>query len=114
YNEAFYELPEVLTPIKSDDSTHVYHQYTLRILNGNRNELKEYLESKGIPAMIYYPVPLRKQTAYDTGNYNDADFPNTNQLIEEVIALPMHTELDREQLEFIKQSVWEFFSGYQE
>lgn len=114
YNEAFYELPEVLTPIKSDDSTHVYHQYTLRILNGKRNALKEFLESKGIPAMIYYPVPLRKQKAYDTGNYNDADFPNTNQLIEEVISLPMHTELDKEQLEFIKQSVWEFFSGYQE
>ncbi|MGB6082741.1 DegT/DnrJ/EryC1/StrS family aminotransferase [Moheibacter sp.] len=114
YNEAFYELPEVLTPIKSDDSTHVYHQYTLRILNGKRNELKEFLESKGIPAMIYYPVPLRKQKAYDTGNYNDADFPNTNQLIEEVISLPMHTELDKEQLEFIKQSVWEFFRVYQE
>ena len=112
YNEAFYELPEVLTPLKADDTTHVYHQYTLRIINGKRDELKEFLESKGIPAMIYYPVPLRKQKAYDTGNYNDADFPNTNKLIEEVISLPMHTELDEEQLEFIKQSVWEFFSGY--
>ena len=114
YNEAFYELPEVLTPLKAEDTTHVYHQYTLRITNGKRDELKEFLESKGVPAMIYYPVPLRKQKAYDTGNYNDADFPNTNKLIEEVISLPMHTELDEEQLEFIKQSVWEFFSGYKE
>ncbi len=113
YNEAFYELPEVLTPIKSEDSTHVYHQYTLRITNGKRNELKEFLESKGIPAMIYYPVPLRKQKAYDTGNYKDSDFTNTNKLIDEVISLPMHTELDEEQLNYIKQSVWEFFSSYQ-
>jgi len=112
YNEAFYEIPEVLTPIKAEDTSHVYHQYTLRITNGKRNELKEFLESKEIPAMIYYPVPLRKQKAYDTGNYSDADFPNTNKLIDEVISLPMHTELDKEQLEFIKESVWEFFSGY--
>lgn len=111
YNQAFYEIPEVLTPIKADDTTHVYHQYTLRITNGKRDELKEFLESKGIPAMIYYPVPLRKQKAYDTGNYNDADFPNTNKLIGEVISLPMHTELDKEQLEFIKESVWEFFTN---
>ncbi len=113
YNEAFYEVPEILTPIKADDSTHVYHQYTLRITNGKRNGLKEFLESKGIPAMIYYPVPLRKQKAYDTGNYNDADFTNTNKLIDEVISLPMHTELDEEQLNYIKQSVWEYFSSYQ-
>jgi len=110
YNEAFYEIPEVLTPIKSEDTTHVYHQYTLRITNGKRDELKEFLESKGIPAMIYYPVPLRKQKAYDTGNYSDSDFPNTNKLIDEVISLPMHTELDDEQLNFIVNSVKEFFN----
>lgn len=109
YNDAFYEIPEVLTPIKAEDTTHVYHQYTLRITNGKRNELKEFLESKGIPAMIYYPVPLRKQKAYDDGHYNDADFPNTNKLIEEVISLPMHTELDEEQLDYIVSGVTEFF-----
>lgn len=111
YNEAFQDIPELLTPAKADNSTHVYHQYTLRVTNGKRNELKEFLESKGIPAMIYYPVPLRKQKAYDTGNYKDTDFPNTNKLIEEVISLPMHTELDKEQLEFIKESVIEFFTN---
>lgn len=109
YNQAFEELTEVLTPVQAKDSTHVFHQYTLRILNGKRNDLKEFLENKGIPAMIYYPVPLRKQKAYDTGNYNDADFPNTNKLIDEVLSLPMHTELDEEQLEFITNSVKEFF-----
>lgn len=110
YNEAFYEVPEIYTPLLADGTNHVYHQYTLRITNGKRDELRDYLESKGIPAMIYYPVPLRKQKAYDTGEYNDSDFPNTNKLIEEVLSLPMHTELDEEQLEFITNTVKEFFN----
>ena len=59
--------------------------------------------------MIYYPVPLRKQKAYDNGHYNDADFPNTNKLVEEVMSLPMHTELDDEQLAYITSAVREFF-----
>lgn len=110
YNEAFYEIPEIYTPLLAEGTNHVFHQYTLRITQGKRDELKDYLESKGIPAMIYYPVPLRKQKAYDTGGYNDADFPNTNKLIEEVLSLPMHTELDEEQLEFITNTVKEFFN----
>ena len=110
YNEAFYEVPEIYTPLLADGTNHVYHQYTLRITNGKRDELRDYLESKGIPAMIYYPVPLRKQKAYDTGEYNDSDFPNTNKLIEEVLSLPMHTELHEEQLEFITNTVKEFFN----
>lgn len=110
YNEAFYEIPEIYTPLLAEGTNHVFHQYTLRITQGKRDQLKDYLESKGIPAMIYYPVPLRKQKAYDTGGYNDADFPNTNKLIEEVLSLPMHTELDEEQLEFITNTVKEFFN----
>lgn len=110
YDQAFANHPHILTPAKAENSTHVFHQYTLRITNGKRNELREFLESKGIPAMIYYPVPLRKQKAYDTGTYNDSDFPNTNRLIEEVISLPMHTELDNEQLTFITESVKSFFN----
>src|SRR5690554_6640963 len=110
YNEDFQDIPELLTPAKADNSTHVYHQYTLRVTNGKRNELKEFLESKGIPAMIYYPVPLRKQKAYDTGNYKDTDFPNTNKLIEEVVSLPMHSELTVKQLKYITDAVNDFFS----
>lgn len=110
YNEAFYEIPEIYTPLLAEGTNHVFHQYTLRITQGKRDQLKDYLESKGIPAMIYYPVPLRKQKAYDTGGYNDADFPNTNKLIQEVLSLPMHTELDEEQLEFITNTVKEFFN----
>ncbi len=109
YNNAFADVEELLTPQTSEDSTHVFHQYTLRVKNGKRNELQAFLTEKEIPAMIYYPVPLRKQKAYDNGHYNDADFPNTNKLIEEVISLPMHTELNEEQLSYITQSVRAFF-----
>lgn len=111
YNQAFADVAELKTPAFATDSTHVFHQYTLRVTNGKRNELKEFLESKGIPAMIYYPVPLRKQKAYDTGGYHDEGFPNTNKLIDEVISLPMHTELTEEQLNFITETVKSFFKN---
>ncbi len=109
YSEAFKDIEELLTPEVNENSTHVFHQYTLRVTNGKRNELQAFLTEKEIPAMIYYPVPLRKQKAYNNGHYNDADFPNTNKLVEEVISLPMHTELDEEQLMFITSAVKEFF-----
>lgn len=109
YSEAFKDIEELLTPEVDENSTHVFHQYTLRVTNGKRNELQAFLTEKEIPAMIYYPVPLRKQKAYNNGHYNDADFPNTNKLVEEVISLPMHTELDEEQLMFITSAVKEFF-----
>lgn len=110
YSNAFSEIDGLLTPVHAGDSTHVYHQYTLRVLNGKREELIEFLNKKDIPAMIYYPVPLRKQKAYDTGNYNDNDFPNTNKLIEEVVSLPMHSELTEKQLKYITDAVKDFFS----
>ena len=109
YTEAFKDIDALLTPVKGEDTTHVFHQYTLRVTNGKRNELQSFLTEKEIPAMIYYPVPLRKQKAYDNGHYNDADFPNTNKLVEEVMSLPMHTELDEEQLAYITSAVREFF-----
>lgn len=109
YTAAFADIDELLTPVKGEDTTHVFHQYTLRVTNGKRNELQAFLTEKEIPAMIYYPVPLRKQKAYDNGHYNDADFPNTNKLVEEVMSLPMHTELDEEQLAYITSAVCEFF-----
>lgn len=109
YNNAFADVEELLTPTVGADSTHVFHQYTLRVTNGKRNELQAFLTEKEIPAMIYYPVPLRKQKAYDNGNYNDADFTNTDLLIDQVISLPMHTELSEEQLQYITQNVRAFF-----
>ena len=107
YDKAFASNPNILTPKRAENSTHVFHQYTLRILNGKRNELQAFLAEKEIPAMIYYPVALRKQKAYYQES-NDADFVNTDKLLDEVISLPMHTELEEEQLKFITDSVLEF------
>ncbi len=109
YDNAFANHPNILTPKRAENSTHVFHQYTLRILNGKRNELQAFLAEKEIPAMIYYPVALRKQKAYYQES-NDADFVNTDKLLEQVISLPMHTELEEEQLKFITDSVLEFMN----
>lgn len=108
YDEAFANHPNILIPKRAENSTHVFHQYTLRILNGKRNELQVFLAEKEIPAMIYYPVALRNQKAYYQES-NPADFVNTDKLLDQVISLPMHTELDEEQLKYITQSVLEFF-----
>ncbi|AZA76066.1 DegT/DnrJ/EryC1/StrS family aminotransferase [Chryseobacterium sp. G0186] len=107
YDEAFAGHSDILTPKRSENSTHVFHQYTLRILNGKRNELQKFLTEKEIPAMIYYPVALRKQKAYFQES-NDADFVNTDKLLDQVVSLPMHTELDEEQLKYITDAVLEF------
>ncbi|MBW7674074.1 DegT/DnrJ/EryC1/StrS family aminotransferase [Chryseobacterium chendengshani] len=107
YDEAFAGNENILTPKRAAYSTHVFHQYTLRILNGKRNELQKFLTEKEIPAMIYYPVALRKQKAYYQES-NDSDFLNTDKLLDQVISLPMHTELDEEQLKYITDAVLEF------
>ncbi|MDQ1095728.1 MULTISPECIES: DegT/DnrJ/EryC1/StrS family aminotransferase [Chryseobacterium] len=107
YDEAFAGHEHILTPKRAENSSHVFHQYTLRVLNGQRNELQKFLAEKDIPAMIYYPVALRKQKAYFQDS-NDVDFKNTDQLLDQVISLPMHTELDDEQLKFITDAVLEF------
>lgn len=108
YNSAFANEPALTAPQTAPNSTHVFHQYTL-VLNGvNREEMRSYLAEKGIPAMIYYPVPLHNQKAYTDPRYTDAMFPVTNHLCENVISLPMQTELDEEQLKHITGSVLEF------
>lgn len=86
---------------------HVFHQYTLRITNGKRNELAKRLQEEGIPHGIYYPIPLHKQKAYADKRYDETNFKVTNQLSDEVISLPMHTELDDEQIDFIAKIVLE-------
>lgn len=107
YDEAFSGNENILIPARAENSTHVFHQYTLRILNGKRNELQKFLAEKDIPAMIYYPVALRKQKAYFQES-NPKDFVNTDKLLHQVISLPMHTELDEQQLKHITDSVLEF------
>ncbi|WP_439478969.1 DegT/DnrJ/EryC1/StrS family aminotransferase [Chryseobacterium aquaticum] len=109
YDEAFAGNENILKPKRAEYSTHVFHQYTLRILNGKRNELQKFLTEKEVPAMIYYPVALRKQKAYFQES-NDEDFVNTDKLLDQVISLPMHTELDEEQLKYITDAVLEFMA----
>ncbi|UUC46785.1 DegT/DnrJ/EryC1/StrS family aminotransferase [Flavobacterium cerinum] len=109
YDAAFAGHANIITPlVKGEKGSHVFHQYTLRILNADRNALMQHLIDKGIPCAIYYPIPLHSQKAYADSRYNEADFPVTNELVNEVISLPMHTELDDEQIKFITDSVLEF------
>ncbi|MCI2230198.1 DegT/DnrJ/EryC1/StrS family aminotransferase [Polaribacter sp. MSW13] len=108
YSNAFAENTNIITPKISDFSTHVFHQYTLQITNGKRDELHKHLLEKGIPNAIYYPVALHAQKAYKDIRYKESDFPVTNELIKTVISLPMHTELDTEQLEFITKTILNF------
>lgn len=109
YSTAFANHANIITPVVTgDQDSHVFHQYTLRIINADRDALMQHLLDKGIPCAIYYPIPLHSQKAYADTRYNESDFPVTNQLVKEVISLPMHTELDDEQIKFITDSVLEF------
>jgi len=112
YNDAFKNEAHIETPYRIGDcDTHVYHQYTLKIKNGKRDALAKHLQEKGIPFGIYYPIPLHEQKAYEDSRYNKADFPVTNQLVQEVLSLPMHTELDNEQIEYITGTIKEFLNS---
>ena len=108
YDKAFANNPKLTTPVRYTKSTHVFHQYTLVTKDINRQALIDYLGTKEIPAMIYYPVPLHLQKAYLDPRYKPGDFPVTEALSESVFSLPMHTELDDEQLNHIVTSVLEF------
>lgn len=109
YDQALADLAGQLeTPKRADFSSHVFHQYTLKVKNGKRDELQTYLQERGIPTMIYYPVPLYEQKAFK--HFTDIDFlPVTDQLCKEVISLPMHTELTEDSLEYISDQVKSFF-----
>ncbi len=109
YSAAFEGHKNIIAPtICEQCDCHVFHQYVLRILDADRDALMQHLQDKGIPCAIYYPIPLHSQKAYADARYKEEDFPVTNQLVKEVIALPMHTELDDEQIKFITDSVLEF------
>jgi dTDP-4-amino-4,6-dideoxygalactose transaminase len=117
YTRAFAGIDNIITPSGSckDETSicdscdcHVFHQYTLRILNSDRDELVQHLNEKDIPCGVYYPIPLHSQKAYKDSRYNELDFPVSNQLVKEVISLPMHTELDDEQINFITKTIIDF------
>jgi dTDP-4-amino-4,6-dideoxygalactose transaminase len=119
YSKAFVGQGNIIVPktvngcdgICDTCDCHVFHQYTLRITNGKRDALVKHLGENGIPCGVYYPIPLHKQKAYADDRYNETDFPVTNQLVKEVVSLPMHTELDDEQIDFITKAVIGFVNG---
>lgn len=108
YDEAFKDISEITTPKREQNSCHVFHQYTLKIKDVDRAELQKYLMEKGIPAMIYYPVPLHQQKAYLDERYTDGSFPIAEKLASQVLSLPMHTELTDEQLSYITENIIDF------
>ena len=107
YDQAFAGNDKLLIPGRQANSTPVFHQYTLRVVGTDRDRLREQLAERGIPSMIYYPVPLHQQVAYRDPRYKDGDFPVAERLAACVLSLPMHTELDNEQLEYITTNVLE-------
>jgi len=110
YDEAFQNLDGLKIPVRQPKSTHIFHQYTLLVKNGRRNELKAYLAERGIPSNIYYPLPLYKQEAfkkYFSGN----ELPFSERLCQSVLSLPIHTEMSKETLEYIVEGVITFFSN---
>ena len=106
YDKAFANQAKIAIPARNPNSTHVFHQYTLKLHSSiDRNAVQEKLKTLGIPAMLYYPVPLHLQKAYRNERYQEGDFPNAETLSQTVLSLPMHTELDEEQLEYITQNL---------
>jgi UDP-2-acetamido-2-deoxy-ribo-hexuluronate aminotransferase len=110
YDNAFADIDALISPYRAPYSTHVFHQYTLRVQDGRRDALKDTLEKAGIPTMIYYPVPLYKQKAFSSYAPEGFNLPNTEVLCQEVLSLPIHTEMDDGQLNYIAENVRNFFN----
>lgn len=110
YNSAFANCPKITTPQTAEKTNHTYHQYVMQLHDVDRNALMEHLKNKGIASAVYYPIPLHKQKAFQGFEYDANAFPNTDKLCETVIALPMNTELGKDTLKYICDSVLEFIN----
>lgn len=109
YDAAFAQIPGVEIPFRAADSKHVFHQYTLKLNGHSREALQAHLQAAGIPSMIYYPIPAHRQKMFAAFNLNDLKLPITEQLCAQVISLPIHTEMDEQQLQYIIEHVQSFF-----
>lgn len=109
YDKAFKNHSKLQIPKRVCFSNHVFHQYTLQLINVDRDKLRAYLASKEIPSMVYYPIPLHFQKAYKNG-YKKGDFPVTEKLCKSVLSLPIHTEMSNEQIEFITSTILEYLN----
>jgi UDP-2-acetamido-2-deoxy-ribo-hexuluronate aminotransferase len=111
YDTAFENIKELNVPVRQFNSTHVFHQYTMKVKNGKRDELQKFLSEKGIPSMIYYPLPLYRQEAFQQFVDSDFKLPITESLCDEVISLPVHTEMELESMEYVCNQVQLFFNS---
>jgi UDP-2-acetamido-2-deoxy-ribo-hexuluronate aminotransferase len=109
YDDALAGCNSIFVPERVSYSSHIFHQYTIKVKNGKRDELKNFLEAKNIPSMVYYPEPLHTQEAYRSLGYKTGDFPVTTALCKEVLSLPMHPEMEKEQLDYIVLNILKFF-----
>jgi len=110
YNQAFEKIEKIKTPfVESDIDSHVYHQYTIKVPAENRDDLTEHLSKNSIPFGIYYPLGFHEQKAYKQEFFSEGDFPVTNEVKNQVISLPMHTELSRKQIKYITNTIISFF-----
>ena len=109
YDAAFAQLPGVEIPFRAHDSKHVFHQYTLKLSGHNREALQAHLQAAGIPSMIYYPIPAHRQKMFAAFDLQNLQLPLTEQLCRQVISLPIHTEMDEQQLSYIIENVLTFF-----
>ncbi len=108
YDQSLSTVKYLKTPARSPFSTHVFHQYTVIVNDGGRDAFRKYLDQKGIPTMIYYPIPLHLQNAYKTAKHPEGTFPITEKLSKSVISLPIHTEMKNEELEYIVDVIQKF------
>lgn len=109
YDEELKDLKEIILPIKTPVSSHTYNQYTIKVLNSRRNDLQSYLKEKNIPTAVYYPIPLHRQEALAVVSRRGNEMTNTNRLCNEVLSLPMHTELLKQEQTYITDSIKQFF-----
>ncbi len=111
YDRQLGEITDIVIPYRDPASTHVFHQYTIKIANGRRDELKQFLDKAGIPTMIYYPIPLHKQEAFSSLGRVHGNLDVTEELCLSVLSLPMHTELSKEQQQYIIDTILSFYKG---
>lgn len=110
YDQQLSLIEGIITPKRVSNSTHVFHQYTLKIKDGKRDVLKNFLQEKGIPTMVYYPIPLHFQKAYQSDRFPKGSLPMSEKLCEEVLSLPIHTEMTSEMQDFIIDTIKEFYN----
>ncbi|WP_017732506.1 DegT/DnrJ/EryC1/StrS family aminotransferase [Nafulsella turpanensis] len=111
YDQMLAEVEAIQIPERVAYSTHVFHQYTIKVKDGKRDALRDFLKEKEVPSMIYYPVPLHLQKAYSTYGYEKGDFPVAEALSGEVLSLPIHTELEEAQVAYVAEQIKSFFHG---